>query len=55
MFRSCIDIGGTFADCVVLDDRGNLGEFKAPSTPADFSEGVLNALTEAATKKLRGG
>ncbi len=48
MFRACIDIGGTFTDCVVLDERGNLGEFKAPSTPADFSEGVLNALNEAA-------
>ena len=48
MFRVCIDIGGTFTDCVVLDDKGNLTEFKAPSTPADFSLGVINALEEAA-------
>jgi len=48
MFRVCVDIGGTFTDCVVLDDKGNLSEFKAPSTPADFSLGVLNALEEAA-------
>ena len=48
MFRVCIDIGGTFTDCVVLDGKGNLSEFKAPSTPADFSLGVLNALEEAA-------
>jgi N-methylhydantoinase A len=48
MVRVCIDIGGTFTDCVVLDDTGNLTEFKAPSTPADFAEGVMSALHEAA-------
>jgi N-methylhydantoinase A len=48
MVRVCIDIGGTFTDCVVLDEAGNLTEFKAPSTPADFSEGVMSALHEAA-------
>lgn len=48
MSRVCIDIGGTFTDCVVLDDDGNLSEFKAPSTPTDFSQGVMNALEEAA-------
>ena len=48
MYRACIDIGGTFTDCVVLDNKGNLTEFKAPSTPADFSQGVLYALGEAA-------
>jgi len=49
MFRVCVDTGGTFTDCVVLDDGGNLTEFKWPSTPGDFSEGVLNALEEAAS------
>ncbi len=44
MFRVCVDIGGTFTDCVVLDDKGNLEEFKAPSTPADFSLGVIYAV-----------
>jgi len=48
MFRACVDTGGTFTDCVVLDDSGNLREFKSPSTPSDFSEGVLSALGEAA-------
>jgi N-methylhydantoinase A len=43
MLRACVDIGGTFTDCVVLDDKGNLTEFKAPSTPTDFSQGVLDA------------
>ena len=49
MFRVCVDTGGTFTDCVVLDDDGNLSEFKSPSTPGDFSEGVINALEEAAS------
>jgi len=49
MFRVCVDTGGTFTDCVVLDNAGNLSEFKSPSTPRDFSEGVINALTEAAS------
>lgn len=48
MFRACIDTGGTFTDCVILDDKGNLTEFKAPTTPSDFSEGVINALKESA-------
>jgi N-methylhydantoinase A len=48
MFRVCVDIGGTFTDCVVLDDEGNLIEFKAPSTPTDFSQGVIGVMEEAA-------
>lgn len=48
MFKVCIDTGGTFTDCVVLDDRGCKREFKSPSTPKDFSIGVLDSLHEAA-------
>lgn len=48
MFRVCIDTGGTFTDCVVLDDQGRKREFKAPSTPRDFSIGVVDSLHEAA-------
>ena len=48
MFKACIDTGGTFTDCVILDEKGNLTEFKAPTTPTDFSEGVINSLKEAA-------
>jgi N-methylhydantoinase A len=36
MYRVCVDTGGTFTDCVVLDESGELSEFKAPSTPSDF-------------------
>lgn len=49
MLKACIDIGGTFTDCVILDEKGNLAEFKTPSTPTDFSQGVINALGEAAS------
>ncbi len=47
MFKVCVDIGGTFTDSVILDGEGNLAEFKVPSTPTDFSQGVLNSLEEA--------
>jgi len=49
MFRICVDTGGTFTDCVVLDDKGRKMEFKSPSTPEDFSIGVLHAIGEAAS------
>jgi N-methylhydantoinase A len=48
MYRVCIDTGGTFTDCVVLDGEGRLHQFKAPTTPEDFSEGVLNTIVDAA-------
>ena len=48
MFKICIDTGGTFTDCIVLDGDGTLQEFKSPTTPWDFSEGVLNTIVDAA-------
>jgi len=39
-----IDIGGTFTDCVIVDDRGKMLSTKVPSTPQDFAEGMMNAL-----------
>ena len=45
-----LDIGGTFTDCVLIDELGKLTIAKSPSTPSDFSEGVLNAIESAATK-----
>ena len=45
-----LDIGGTFTDCVLVDDRGRVVSAKAPSTPGDFAEGLMNALAAAARK-----
>ncbi|HHY96317.1 MAG TPA: hydantoinase/oxoprolinase family protein, partial [Firmicutes bacterium] len=47
-YRVGIDIGGTFTDAVVIDDRGHIDIFKDPSTPHDPSIGLLNCLRKAA-------
>ena len=47
-YRVCIDIGGTFTDCVVSDAGQHLSIFKTPSTPAAFELGSMNALKLAA-------
>ncbi|HUA54458.1 MAG TPA: hydantoinase/oxoprolinase family protein [Candidatus Sulfotelmatobacter sp.] len=43
-----VDIGGTFTDCVVIDEAGTVVTAKSPSTPDDFARGMLDAMTEAA-------
>jgi N-methylhydantoinase A len=43
-----IDIGGTFTDCVVLDDAGQVTLAKVSSTPPNFADGFLNALDAVA-------
>ncbi|MGH2380437.1 MAG: hydantoinase/oxoprolinase family protein [Candidatus Limnocylindria bacterium] len=48
MYKVCIDVGGTFTDCIVLDPAGSLRQFKAPTTPDDPSIGLIDALTKAA-------
>ncbi|MBI4518188.1 MAG: hydantoinase/oxoprolinase family protein [Deltaproteobacteria bacterium] len=44
------DVGGTFTDCVVLDDDGRVVISKAPSTPPQFGEGLFRALAQAAAQ-----
>ncbi len=48
MYRVCVDIGGTFTDSIICDERGNLAESKVPTTPTDFSQGILDSLSDAA-------
>ncbi len=43
-----VDIGGTFTDCVVVDEQGNLSLGKALSTPGDFAVGVIDSIRNAA-------
>jgi N-methylhydantoinase A len=39
-----VDVGGTFTDAALIDDRGALHTAKVPSTPASESRGVLQAI-----------
>src|SRR5574341_1844965 len=48
MYRACIDVGGTFTDCLVLDATGELRQFKSATTPQDPSLGFLACLEKAA-------
>jgi N-methylhydantoinase A len=44
-YRVGTDIGGTFTDlCVLEEDRGVFFNLKVPTTPEDFTQGVLSAL-----------
>ncbi|HSI81807.1 MAG TPA: hydantoinase/oxoprolinase family protein [Solirubrobacterales bacterium] len=45
-----VDSGGTFSDCVVVDQAGGIARAKAPSTPPRFEDGVLAAVSEAAAR-----
>jgi N-methylhydantoinase A len=45
-----VDIGGTFTDCVVVDDAGRIAIGKALSTPPDFAVGTGNAVRDAANR-----
>jgi N-methylhydantoinase A len=45
-----VDIGGTHTDTVVISDQGHHVVAKAPSTPRDFSEGVIGSLRVAAAE-----
>src|SRR4051794_38315103 len=39
-----VDVGGTFTDAVLDDDAGTVVAAKSPSTPDDYSRGVLDVL-----------
>ena len=45
-----VDIGGTFTDCVVIDEAGAVTTAKSPSTPDDFARGMIDAIAAAATR-----
>lgn len=44
------DTGGTFTDCLLVDEKGNFTLGKAPTTPEDLSVGYFNAVDTAAKK-----
>jgi N-methylhydantoinase A len=39
-----VDVGGTFTDAVLTDESGRVVAAKAPSTPPDYSAGVLDVI-----------
>jgi N-methylhydantoinase A len=43
-----VDIGGTFTDCVAIDEHGAVTTAKVPSTPGDFAQGMIDAMASAA-------
>lgn len=45
-----VDSGGTFCDCVVFDEAGSITRAKAPSTPPEFDQGVMDSVEEAARR-----
>jgi len=45
-----IDTGGTFTDCSVIDETGNITIAKRPSTPEDYSTGLFQALEACAAR-----
>jgi N-methylhydantoinase A len=47
-FSVAIDIGGTFTDCVIEDETGDVRIVKAPSTPGAFEKGFMESLRLAA-------
>ncbi len=46
--RVCVDVGGTFTDCLVMDETGLLQKFKASTTPSDPAKGLMDAMKKAA-------
>ena len=43
-----VDIGGTFTDCVAVDEFGKVTVGKALSIPHDFSIGAVDSVRDAA-------
>lgn len=49
MYYVATDVGGTFTDCVVMDETGKLTIGKSPSTPPDFYLGAMDSMADAAS------
>jgi N-methylhydantoinase A len=46
-YRVGADVGGTFTDLVAMDETGRVIVAKAPTTPDDQSDGVMDAVSKA--------
>ncbi len=47
-YRIAVDIGGTFTDCIVVDERGSRSTSKALTRPGALEEGVVDAVSSNA-------
>ena len=47
-YRLCIDIGGTFTDLVVADQKGKVDIFKSPTTPGNYTDAFVETVKMAA-------
>ncbi|MFQ5540108.1 MAG: hydantoinase/oxoprolinase N-terminal domain-containing protein, partial [Candidatus Binatia bacterium] len=50
-----VDIGGTFTDCVAMDEEGRVTLGKALSTPESLALGAVDAVRDAALNLNLGG
>jgi N-methylhydantoinase A len=50
MYLAGVDIGGTFTDCVIIDEQGTVTTSKSPSVPGDFASGLISAIELAADR-----
>ncbi|HEX3996713.1 MAG TPA: hydantoinase/oxoprolinase family protein, partial [Acetobacteraceae bacterium] len=50
MYLVGVDIGGTFTDCVVIDEQGVVTTAKSPSVPGNFAQGMIDAIGLAAER-----
>ncbi|WP_312108248.1 hydantoinase/oxoprolinase family protein [Brevibacillus reuszeri] len=49
--RVATDIGGTFTDLVYVDEQGDIGVAKSPTTPPNFEQGVLDVIEVSGIEK----
>ncbi|HPD60831.1 MAG TPA: hydantoinase/oxoprolinase N-terminal domain-containing protein, partial [Thermodesulfobacteriota bacterium] len=47
-YKIGVDVGGTFTDFLLVDEKGKSEIYKTPSTPADSSVGVMAGIEEMA-------
>lgn len=50
-YNVSVDVGGTFTDCVVMDEKGHTSIAKSLTTPIDPIKGVLDATLIAAEQR----
>lgn len=50
-YQISIDIGGTFTDLYLYDDRGTVSSVKVPTTTSNLTDGLVNAIRSAAEEE----